>query len=216
MAANRQHLRAVVVFLMIPVIWLAGGALLAAIDPEKLAGHTHYVRNYRLLELVKSAILLGMFAAVVLVWLVTCLLVLRSRRQPYRWLPAAILGPIGLAFLASLRALGPEPADLYERFNRALNRYARVAYEIAFFMLVWTLSWYLMSLQHAALIDWKSAMTGLSRAQVLDQLNDQSAMWAFSELNDVMYFFTLLYLLRPICVNIVGSVFKQRGASEVE
>jgi hypothetical protein len=40
-------------------------------------------------------------------------------------------------------------------------------------------------------------------------------MWAFSELNDVMYFFVLLYLLRPVCVNVVGSLFKYRGPSEL-
>ena len=208
---NRNHLWAAVVFLMIPLIWLAGGALMAAIDPDKLAGHAHYVRNYRLLELARGGVMLAMFGAVVIAWFVTCLLLLRSKHQTYRWLPLALLGPIGLAVLASLRNLGPGPPDFYERLNRRLNLFFRVAYEIGFFMLVWTLSWQLMSLKHEAMISLHSAMTGLPRDQVLEQQNDQSAMWAFSELNDVVYFFVLLYLLRPVCVNVVGSLFKHRG-----
>ena len=199
---------------MIPLIWLAGGALMAAIDPDKLAGHANYVRNYRLLELAKGGVMLAMFGAVVLAWFASCLLLIKSKHQAYRWLPLALLGPIGFAVLVSLRNLSPEPSDLYERLNRRLNRFFRVAYEIGFFMLVWTLSWQLMSLKHEAMISLHSAMTGLSRNQVLEQQNDQSAMWAFSELNDVMYFFVLLYLLRPVCVNVVGSLFKHRGPSE--
>jgi hypothetical protein len=212
---NKKQLWAVVAFLTIPVIWLAGGALFAAIDPEKLAGHTHYVRNYRLLELVRGGIMLAMFGAAVVAWFVTCLLVLRSRCQPYQWLLLALLGPIGLVFLASLPNLNPDPSDLHERFVRRLRWFFRVAYEIAFFVLVWSLSWQMMSLKHEAMISLHETITGLSRDQVLDQLNDQSAMWAFGELNDVAYFFALLYLLRPICVNVVGSMFKPRGSSEV-
>ena len=106
---------------MIPLIWLAGGALMAAIDPEKLAGHANYVRNYRLLELARGAAMLAMFGAVVVAWFVSCLLLIKSKHQTYRWLPIALLGPIGLAILASLLNLGPEPHDLYERLNRSLN-----------------------------------------------------------------------------------------------
>lgn len=199
---------------MIPVIWMAGGALIAVIDPEKLAGHANYVRNFRLLELARGAAMLAMFGVVVAAWFVACLLLIRSKRQSYRWLPLAFLGPIGLALLASLRDLGPGPPDLYERFNRRLNRWFRIAYEIGFFILAWNLSWQLMSIKHEAMISFREAVTGLSRDQVLEQLNDQSAMWAFSELNDVMYFFVLLYLLRPVCVNVAGSIFKARRPVE--
>jgi hypothetical protein len=212
---NRKHLWAVVIFLTIPLIWLAGGALFAAIDPEKLAGHAHYVRNFRLLQLVKGGIMLAMFGAAVVAWFVTCLLVLLSKRQPSQWLLLALLGPIGLVFLASLRNLDPDPSDLYERFIRRLHWLLRLAYEVAFFVLVWNVSWQMMSLKHEAMIALHQAITGLSRDEVLNQLNDQSAMWAFSELNDVAYFFALLYLLRPICVNVVGSMFKHRGPPEV-
>ena len=119
---------------------MAGGALSFAIDPERLAGHAHYVRNYRLLELVRGGVMLAMFGAVVVAWFVTCLLVLRSKRQPHQWLLLALLGPIGLVFLASLRNLSPDPSDLYEHFIRRLNGFFRVVYEVGFLMLVWTLS----------------------------------------------------------------------------
>jgi hypothetical protein len=211
---NRKHLWAVLVFLTIPVILLAGGALFAAIDPERLAGHTHYVRNFRLLGLARGAVMLAMFGGVVVAWFVTCLLVLRSKRQPYQRLLLALLGPIGLVFLTSLRNLSPEPPDLYERFILRLNWLVRTAYEVGFFILAWILSWDMMSLEHEAMIALNVAITGLSRDQVLDQLNDQSAMWAVSELNDVAYFFALLYLLRPVCVNLVGTLFKHRGSPE--
>jgi hypothetical protein len=120
--------------------------------------------------------------------------------------------------LISILQANPNPAVVpsfaVDLENRRLNLFFRVAYEIGFFMLVGTLSWQLMSFKHQAMISLHSAMTGLSRGQALEQQNDQSAMWAFSELNDVVYFLVLLYLLRPVCVNLVGSLFKHREPSE--
>jgi hypothetical protein len=215
LAANRKHLLPVVIFLTIPVIFIAGGALFVAIDPEKLAGHTNYERNFQLLMLVRNAIMLAMFGSVVIAWFVACLLLLRSKSQSYRWLFLALLGPIGLTVMASLRDLSPDPFDLYERFNRRLNAFLRGAYEIVFFILAWTLAWQMMLIKRETMIAFESAVTGLSRDQILEQQNMQSAMWAFSELNEVMYFFALLYLLRPVCINVLGSMFKHRGSSEV-
>ena len=63
--SSRNHLWATAVFLMIPLIWLAGGALMAAIDPDKLAGHANYVRNYRLLGLARGGVMLAMLGAAV-------------------------------------------------------------------------------------------------------------------------------------------------------
>ena len=126
-----------------------------------------------------------------------------------------LVSHFGLAVLASLRDLSPDSCDLYERFNRRLNAFLRGAYEIVFFILAWTLSWQMMLIKREAMIAFESAMTGLSRDQVLEQENMQSAMWAFSELNEVMYFFAVLYLLRPVCINVLGSMFKHRGSSEV-
>jgi hypothetical protein len=215
MAGNKKHVWALVAFLSIPVMFMAGGALFAAIDPEKLAGHTHYVRNYRLLELARSAMMLAMFGSVVVAWFVTCLLLLRSKSRTYSWAPVAFLGPIGLAFLASLRDLSPQPTDRYERFNRRLNAFFRSIYEVGFFILAGTLAWQMMLIKREVMISVESAVTGFSRDQILDQQNAQSGMWAFSELNEVMYFFVLLYLLRPVCVNLVGSMLNHRRPSKI-
>jgi hypothetical protein len=160
--------------------------------------------------------MLAMFVSVVVAWFVTCcLLLLRSKSQTYRWLPLALLGPIGFAILASLRDLSPAPSGLYERCNRRLNVFLRGAYEIGFVILAWNLSWQMMLIKREAMISYESAVTGVSRGQILDQQNASSGMWAFGEINEVMYFFVLLYLLRPVCVNVVGSLFKHRGPPEV-
>ena len=215
MAGNTKHLWALAAFVAIPVIFATGGALLLLVDPEKLAGHTHYVRNFRLLQLARGGVMLAMFGAVVVAWFVTCFLVLRAKRQPYGWLLLGFLGPFGLAILVALRDLSPEPADLYERLIRRLHIGFRVVYEIGFFLLGWTLAWQMMTAKREITLAVQSAVTGLPRQQILDQQNDQSAMWAVSELNDVMYFFVLLYLLRPVCVNVAGALLRSRGPSPV-
>jgi len=202
-----------VAFLTTPAIFIAGGTLFAAIDPDKLAGHAHYVRNFRILELLRGAIMLAMFGSVIVAWLLACLLLLRSKSRSYGWLPLALLGPIGLVVLALLRDPSPDPCDLYERFNRRLNVFVRVAYETGFFLLGWMLAWQMMLTRREITISAQAAVTGLSRQQILDQQNASSGMWAFGELNDVMYFFVLLYLLRPVGVNVVGSLLKHRGSS---
>jgi hypothetical protein len=148
-----------------------------------------------------------MFGAVVVAWFTTCLLVVMSKRQPYSWLLLALLGPIGLAILTWLPDLSPEPFDLYQRWIRKLNIFVRGAYEIGYFMLTWTLAWEAMIVKREAMIAVQSAMTGVSREQILQDQNASSGMYAFGELNDVMYVFALLYLLRPVCVDVVGALF---------
>jgi len=209
MATNKNHLWAVIVFLMIPVILMAGGALLVVIDPEKLAGHTHYARNFQLLQLARHGIMLAMFGTVVIAWFVTCWLLVRSKSRPYHWLFLALLGPFGLAILASLRDSSPQSSDLYERFNRRLNVFFRAFYEVVCFIVALNVAWEMMLIKREATISLQAAMTGVSRSQIIEQQNASSGMYAFSELNEVMYFLVLLYLLRPVCVNVVGSLFKR-------
>jgi hypothetical protein len=62
------------------------------------------------------------------------------------------------------------------------------------------------------MIMYKAATTGISTAQIIDQQNASSGMWAFSEGNEVLYLVVLFYLLRPICFNAVGHLPKL-GAS---
>jgi hypothetical protein len=211
MMGNRQYLWAVGVFLTIPVILVAGGALFVLIDPEKLAGHTHYARNFQLLQLARGAVMLAIFGLTVVAWFVACALLIRSRSRTWRWLLLAFLGPPAIVILASLRDLSPRPSDLYEKLIRKLNGLLRVAYETGFVMVAWTVSWEMMLIKREATISIQAAMRGVSKAQIIDEQNASGGMYAFSELNEVMYFFVLLYLLRPLCVNVVGSLFKRRA-----
>src|ERR1700722_8860378 len=86
MAGNRKYLWAVVVFLAIPVILVAAGAIFAAIDPERLAGHVHYARNFQLLQMARGAAMLAMFGAVVVAWFLGDALFIRSKSRTGRWL----------------------------------------------------------------------------------------------------------------------------------
>jgi MFS family permease len=211
MAGNKKYLWAVLAFLTIPVILVAGGALFVVIDPEKLAGHTHYARNFQLLQLARHAIMLAMFGASAVAWFVACALLIRARNRNWRWLLLAFLGPPAIVILSSLRDLYPRPCDLYEAFIRKLNVLLRAVYETGFVIVAWTISWEMMLIKREATISFQAAMRGVPRAQIIDEQNASGGMYAFSELNEVMYFFVFLYLVRPICVNVVGSLFRRRG-----
>jgi hypothetical protein len=212
-ASNKSYLWAVLVILSIPVIMVGGGAAFNAIDPEKLAGHTNYVRNYGLIQMAKSALWLVLLGTIAAAWLLACSLVVRAKGRSYGWVALALLGPIGFVVLASLPDLGSESSDLYARFVRRLNVYVRIAYELAFLILAFNLAWELMLLQREAIILFQSFTTGLTRAQIIDQQNASSGMWAFGEFLEELYYLVLLYVLRPIGVNLVGALFERRRTS---
>jgi len=52
----------------------------------------------------------------------------------------------------------------------------------------------------------QAAVTGMLVAQIVDQQNASSGMWAFAEGNEVMYFVVLFYLLWPVAFNLVARV----------
>jgi hypothetical protein len=58
------------------------------------------------------------------------------------------------------------------------------------------------------MIMYEAAATGMSTAQIIDQQNASSGMWAFSEGNEVLYLVVLFYLLWPISFNAVGHLLK--------
>src|SRR5579862_1533240 len=107
MAGNKKYLWAVLAFLTIPVILVAGGALFVVVAPEKLAGHTHYARNFQLLQLIRHAIMLAMFGASAVAWFAACALLVRSRSRNWRWLLLSFLGPPAIIILSSLGDLNP-------------------------------------------------------------------------------------------------------------
>jgi hypothetical protein len=140
-------------------------------------------------------------------------LLVRSRSRSWQWFPLALLGPFGFVILASLRDLSPRPSDLYESFLRGLNRWWRALYETVFFVAAWNVAWEMMLVKRETTIYFQAMLRGVSRQTIIDEQNASSGMYAFSELNEVMYFLVLLYLLRPICVNVVGSAIRRRRKS---
>jgi hypothetical protein len=202
---KKQSVIALVMLLLIPLVWALGGMLFNLIN-ESAAGHPDYVHNYHLLNLLKRMSLWASEAAVVVLWLLVCLLVIRSKKRSPLWLFLAALGAFGFAVLAMLNDRAPAETDRYARFVRSLNRSVRVGYELCTLVAVWVLSYEAMVLKRTLTIRYEAATTGVSMAQIIDERNASGGMWAFAEGNEVMYLVVLLYLLGPIVFNMVGRV----------
>src|ERR1700688_4477613 len=127
---KKQSVVALVLFLLIPLVWTLGRMLFGLINPESAAGHPNYVQNYHRLSLLKHMALWGSEAAVVVLWLLGCVLVIRSKKRSALWLFMAALGPFGFAVLAMLNDRAPAETDRHARFVRNLNGFVRVGYEV--------------------------------------------------------------------------------------
>jgi len=213
---KKQWVVAVVLLLLIPVVLVLGGALFSLINPEIAAGHPNYVRNFHLLSLLKITVMRATAAAVVVLWLLVCLQVIRAKKRSASWLVLAALGPFGLAILAMLNDAKLNDAtaetDRYSRFVRSLNGFVRAGYELCTFVIVWALAFEAMVLKRTLMIRYEAATTGSSIAQVTDLHNASGGMWAFAEGMEVMFFVVLLYLLRPVIFNVVGRVAATMGS----
>jgi hypothetical protein len=108
----------------------------------------------------------------------------------------------------------PARGDLYQRFVGKLKIYLRVAYELCFFVAVWVVAYQTMVFKRNLMIIYEAATTGTSTAQIINQQNASSGMWAFSEGNEVLYLVVLFYLLWPICFNAVGHLPKLWASSK--
>jgi hypothetical protein len=199
---KKQWVMALVLLLLIPLVWALGRILFNRINPEIAAGHPNYVYNYHRLSRLKDMSLSASEAGEAVLWLLVCLLVIRSKKRSYLWLFLALLGPFGFAVLAMLNDRAPAEADRYARFVRSLNRFVRVGYELCTFVIVWELAWEAMVLKRNLMISYEAASTGVSTAQIIDSRNASSGMWAFAEGTEVMYLVVLLYLLWPIVFSI--------------
>lgn len=209
---KKEWVVALALLLLIPVVLMLGGAIFSVINPEIAAGHPNYVRNYHLLNLLKLTVMWGTAAAVLVLWLLVCLQVIRAKKQAVGWLVLAALGPFGLAILVMLndRTMLKDgealESDRYSRFVRKMNWLVRAGYELCSLLIVWELAWEGMVLKRGLMIRLEAARTGMSVAQVIDLQNASGGMWAFSEGLEVMFLVVLLYLLRPVLFNVVGRV----------
>ena len=203
---KRPYLLAIVSLLMIPAVTVLGGMLINSINPEIAAGSSNYERNFRLLSQVKTLSILAGSLMIMVLWLLTCFFLIKSKQRSYGWLPLAILGPFGLIILTMLSDNAPAPEDLYQHFVGKLKIYSRVAYELSFFVAVWVGAYQAMVLKRDLMIRYEAATTGTSTAQIIDLQNASSGMWAFSEGLEVLFLVALCYLLWPICFNVVGRL----------
>ena len=203
---KKQWIAALVLLLLIPLVLAMGGRLSNLINPESAAGHPNYVQNYHRLSLLKSTLWWASVASVAVLWLLVCLLVIRSKKRSYLWLFLAALGPFGFAILATLNDRAPAATDWHARFVRNLNGFVRAGYELCTYELVWVLAYEAMVLKRTLMIRYEAVTTGMSSAQIMDRQNASSGMWAFAEGNEVMYLVVLLYLLWPIVFSIVRRV----------
>ena len=207
---KKEWVVAVVLLLAIPAVLVLGGALFSLINPEIAAGHPNYVRNFHLLNLLKISVIWATAAAVLVLWLLVCLQVIRAKKRSLSWLFLAALGPFGLAILAMLNDLSmtsdrpTAETDRYTRFVRNMNWFVRAGYELCTFVIVWELAYQAMLLKRTLMIRYEAATTGVSIAQIVDTQKASSGMWAFGEGLEVMFLVVLLYLLRPVVFNLVG------------
>jgi len=201
---KRPYVLAIVSFLTIPAVTVLAGMLINSINPEIAAGHANYERNYRLLSLAKNLSMLAVLLVSMGLWFLTCFFLVKSKKRSYGWLPLAMLGPFGLIILTMLSDNAPVPADLYQQFVGKLKVYLRVAYELSFFVVVWVDAYQTMVVKRDLMIMYEAATTGTSTAQIINQQNASSGMWAFGESLEVFFLVVLFYLLWPICFNVVG------------
>jgi len=203
---KKQSAVALVLFLLIPLVLKLEGVLFDLVNPESAAGHPNYAENYHRLSQLKHMVLWGSEAAVLVLWLLVCFLVIRSKKRSPLWLLMAALGPFGFAVLTMLNDHAPSETDSYARFVRNLHWLARAGYELCIFGLAWVLAYQGMVFKRNLMIRHQAAVTGMSVAQIIDSQNASSGMWAFAEGNEVIYLVILFYLLWPIVFNIVGRV----------
>jgi hypothetical protein len=211
---KKQTVVAFILLLLIPVVLMLGGLLFSLINPEIAAGHPNYARNFQLLSLAKNVTMWAAASVVAVLWLLACFLVIRSKERSPLWLLFAAFGPIGFAILVTLNDKTPNEVDRHARFVRSLNIFVRVGYEVCRFVIIWLLAYQAMVLKRNLMIMYQSATTGISTAQIIDQQNASSGMWAFTEGMEVMYLVVLFYLLWPIVFNVVSRLAAMMASSK--
>ena len=205
---RRRYAPALVCYLAIPVVLIAGMRLSFLIEPEWARGHADYVFRFWLLEMAQRGVQLATLGLVTGLWLAVCYLVLKSRQRSLLWLPLAAAGPFGFIAIAMLQDHAPAPGDLYQQFIRKLKMYWRIPLEIAVFASIWALSFQAMVLKRDLMIRYESFVTGTPAATVIARQDESSGMWAFSEGLEMMYLVVLIYLLWPIFFNVAGRLFR--------
>jgi hypothetical protein len=148
--------------------------------------------------------LLAVAALAALLWLATCALLLKSRRQSWAWLLLAAFGPFGFVILTWLRDRTPAAGDFYVAFVGGLKPPLRMAYEAVFLALVWNAAFLAMFAERELSILYRAAVTGMSVDAIVQEQIASSGMWAFREGLVILYVVPLAYLLWPLAFNAVA------------
>ena len=207
---KRRYVPALVCYLLIPAVLIAGMRLSFLIDPEWARSHAEYAFGFWVLQMAQRGVQMATLGLVLGLWVAVCYLVLKSRRRSLLWLPLAAAGPFGFIAISMLQDHAPAPEDLFQKFMRKLKMHWRVPLEIAVFVSVWALSYQAMVLKRDLLIRYESFRTGTPVETIIARQNESSGMYAFSEGLEVFYFVVLIYLILPILFNLGGRLLKPR------
>ena len=205
---KRQYVLALICYLAIPVVLIAGAAVFRLIDPDLARGRPDYARNYHLLEMARTGAVWAAAGLTLLLWTACCFLVLKSRRRSLGWLSLAAAGPLGFIVIAWLEDRAPRPGDLYEQLISRLKIYWRVPLEIAVFVAISLLTYEIIVFKRNLMIALESLMTGTPAASIIAQQTASSGMWAAGEGMEEIYLVTLIYLLRPVVFNLAARLLR--------
>ncbi len=199
---------AIAAFLLIPVTTVLGGILFVIIDPDIALRHPNYVRNSTILTVLRHVAMFSTFGSIVVLWFLTCFFLVKSKLQSYVWVALGVLGPIGFIILTTLRDRAPALGDFYQRFVGGMRLYLRIPYELAFFYIVWEVSYDVIVFKRNLMIIHQSIVTGVPIDKIIEEQSASSGMWAFGEGLEEMFLAVLIYLLWPILFNAVGHLPK--------
>src|SRR5262245_38654412 len=184
---KRQDVLALIYYLSVPIVLIAGVGVFRLIDPELARGRADYARDYEFLQMVRMGAVCAAAGLALVLWTACCYLVIKSRHRSLRWLPLAAAGPFGFIVLAALEDRAPAPGDLYQQFIRKLTIYGRVPLEIAFFVVIWFLVYGFVVLTRELMITFESLATGAPVATIVAQQTASSGMWAAGEGMEEIY-----------------------------
>jgi len=203
---NKHHTIAIVSFLLIPLVTLSTVMVGTIIDPEIAAKFPDYERNYRLITIARNLILAAAAAVNAGLWFSTCLFLLKSKALPYKWLTMALLGPFGIIILTMLKDNSPSPGNPYRRFMQKRNLWLRIVIELSQLVVIMAAAYQTMTLKREIMITYQAAVSGVSRAQIIDRHNASGGMQAFGEGLETLYLVVLFYLLMPLCWNLADRL----------
>ena len=208
--SKRDYALAIGCYVAIPIVVVVGGVLFRLIDPELALGGGSYERNYRVLELIQHASVMATTAAALLLGILCCYFVVRSRDRSLGWLSLVIAGPIGFIIIASLNDRTLKANDRYQSFIAKLPMFWRVVFEVGVFVSIAFIAYELIELKRDLMIRYQSFTSGVGVATIIAEQNASSGMWAFSEGLELLYVIMFIYLVRPLLFNLVGARFKPR------